>query len=66
VDTGPHASGLGENDELDVEQKKQEGQLDATVRLIENLLKDVYAKESMAILADLVAQQTAVAFKKHE
>jgi hypothetical protein len=30
------------------------------------LLKDVYAKESMAILADLVAQQTAVAFKKHE
>jgi carboxyl-terminal processing protease len=66
VDTGPHASGLGENDELDVKQKKQEGQLDATVRLIENLLKDVYAKESMAILADLVAQQTAVAFKKHE
>lgn len=62
-----HGSVTGENEEADAEKKKQgEDQQDATEKLIESVLKDAYAKESMAILVDLAAQKTEVAVKKHE
>ena len=62
---------------ITVTSKKEEGseeakaeqadeQQDPTEKLIESVLKDVYAKESMAILADLAAQQTEVAGKRSE
>jgi carboxyl-terminal processing protease len=46
--------------------EKADEQQDPTEKLIESVLKDVYAKESMAILADLAAQQTEVAGKGRE
>ncbi len=67
MSTGLHGSTDGGIEEPEDEQEQPvEDKRDATEKLIENVLKDTYAKESMAILADLAALQTEVASKKHE
>ena len=67
MSTGAHGSSVGENEEAVEEEKKQaDDQRSATEKLIESVLNDNYAKESMAILLDLAAQQAAVVVKKHE
>jgi carboxyl-terminal processing protease len=58
----PHDSADGAEDEQDKEAALQP---DSAEKLIESVLKDAYAKESMAILVDLSAQQAAVASKEH-
>ena len=63
----PHGATLsGEVDAEDEEKKAVEDKRDATEKLIESVLEDTYAKESMAILADLAAQHTEVAVHKSE
>ncbi len=52
------------SDEAKAEESDE--QEDPTEKLIEGVLKDVYAKESMAILVDLAAQQTEVTGKGRE
>jgi len=55
------------DEEADDELKKPvDEELSATEKLIKSVLEDAYAKESMAILDDLAAQQAAVSSKKHE
>jgi carboxyl-terminal processing protease len=67
MNTGPHGSTSGEIDAMDDEEKKQpDDNRDATEILVESVLEDPYAKESMAILVDMAAQQTVIAGKKHE
>jgi carboxyl-terminal processing protease len=67
MSTGPHGSTSGEIDAMDDEEKKQpDDNRDATEILVESVLEDPYAKESMAILVDMAAQQTVIAGKKHE
>ena len=68
MSTGQHGSTDSESEEEpDSEQEKQaDDKRSALEKLIESVLKDTYAKESMAILIDLAAQQTEVASKKHE
>ncbi len=67
MNTGPHGATSGEIDEMDDEEKKQlDDNRDATEKLIESVLEDPYAKESMAILADMAKQQTVVAGKKQK
>ncbi len=67
MSTGPHGATSGELNEMDDEEKKQpDDNRDATDILIESVLEDPYAKESMAILVDMAAQQTAIAVKKHK
>ena len=57
------ASGVG-MDELDADQENDvAGQDDAMERFVENVKTDAYVRESMAILSDLAAMQTAVASK---
>lgn len=67
MSTGPHGATSGDLNEMDDEEKKQpEDNRDATEILIESVLEDPYARESMAILVDMAAQQTVIAGKKHE
>ena len=63
MSTGPHDPANNEEKLDDESSEEAEDQRDATEKLIESVLKDVYAKESMAILVDLAAQQTEVAGK---
>ena len=64
ISTSPHGMANDENEEpVDVPEKKSDDQRDPTEKLIEGVLEDAYAKESMAILADLAAQQTQIAGK---
>ncbi|MDT8444873.1 MAG: carboxy terminal-processing peptidase, partial [Desulfuromonadales bacterium] len=66
MSTGPHGATSSEIDEMDEEKQQPDDNRDATEILIETVLKDPYAKESMAILVDMAAQQTVIAGKKHE
>lgn len=60
-----HGATEGMDEEADDEMKKPvDEELSATEKLIKSVLEDAYAKESMAILGDLAAQQAAVASKK--
>lgn len=66
MNTSPHDSSAGD-DEMgdDTDQKKQvKDQQSAEKKLTESVLKDIYAKESMAILADMTAQKTEIAVKQ--
>jgi carboxyl-terminal processing protease len=61
----PHNLAGNENEETEKAQDKEETEeQDPTEKLIESVLKDAYAKESMTILGDLSAQQTEVASKE--
>jgi carboxyl-terminal processing protease len=65
MSASPHGGTLsGEVAAGDEEKKAVEDKRDATEKLIESVLEDTYAKESMAILADLAAQHTEVAVHK--
>jgi len=67
MNAGLHGSADGRIEEPEDEKEQPaEDKRDPTEKLIESVLKDTYAKESMAILADLAALQTEVASKKHE
>jgi carboxyl-terminal processing protease len=59
----PHNSPDGAEDEQDEEAALRP---DSAEKLIESVLKDAYARESMAILVDLSAQQAAIASKEHK
>ncbi len=65
MSTGPHGLADNEKEEEPDKAKAEEPdeQQDPTEKLIESVLKDAYAIESMAILVDLAAQQTKVAGK---
>ncbi|RLB62501.1 MAG: tail-specific protease, partial [Deltaproteobacteria bacterium] len=67
MDASPH--GMVDNEEEDSDDSEgedSEEEQDPTEKLIESVLDDTYAKESMAILADMAAQQTAVAENKQK
>ena len=67
MDASPH--GMVDNEEEDsddAEGEDSEEEQDPTEKLIESVLEDTYAKESMAILSDMAAQQTAVAENKQK
>ncbi|MCF6238549.1 MAG: carboxy terminal-processing peptidase [Candidatus Marinimicrobia bacterium] len=68
MSNGSHGLSGDKKEEGSDEAKAEESdeQQDPTEKLIESVLKDVYAKESMAILVDLAAQQTEVAGKGRE
>ncbi len=57
---------LMRKDDPEMRREQPEEQRDATEKLIESVLKDAYAKESMAILDDLLTQQTEVAGKEQK
>ncbi len=64
LSTSPHGMvDEGDTDEDDKEGADNKGEKDPTVKLVESVLGDVYVRESMAILVDLVAQETEVAGK---
>ncbi len=65
--TGPHGS--TDNGDLapdDEPAEKSDEKLDPVEKLIKSVLNDAYAKESMAILADMAAQRAEIAAKKHD
>jgi len=67
MSTGLHGSTDGEIEEpVDELEKPVEDKRGAEEKLRESVLKDTYAKEAMAILVDLAAQQAEIASKKHE
>ncbi len=67
MSTVPHGSTDGEIEEpVDELEKPAEDKRGAEEKLIESVLKDTYAKEAMAILVDLAAQQAEIASKNHE
>ena len=53
----------GATAEVDKEEADNEGEKDPTVKLIESVLGDAYVRESMAVLVDLVDQETEIAGK---
>jgi carboxyl-terminal processing protease len=65
LDENPHDSLNSANDDpkKDADAADKDGGGDATEKLIRSVLKDAYAKESMAILADMAEQQPVVAGK---
>jgi carboxyl-terminal processing protease len=59
---GPHGAPGNEDDDADKEEDEDDDRT-ATEKLIETVLEDTYAKESMAILDDMVLQQAKVVAK---
>jgi len=61
----PHGSVDGIKEDLDKDSDPAD-KGDATEKLIKSVLKDAYAKESMAILTDMAAQQPVIAGKVNQ
>jgi carboxyl-terminal processing protease len=59
----PHSLTSGESSELGLGEPDGENKQNNPEDLVESVLKDAYAKESMAILSDMAAQQQEIAGK---
>ena len=63
LDASPHGGSVLDEDEDTTGEEAEDDKLSPQEKLIADVLKDAYVKESMAILADLAAQHTEVAGK---